>query len=217
MTAKKSRRARPATTPKPAPPFHNRRHELLAWMREDPSRALRYVAHAWFQCVKYEGKTDLAPMAEVLAALTEAEPKTLKERNGPRAWARRQPRVVALPTTQAEAGRSLVGWIEWWLKQREGGPPDELRRRRLLLDRRPMGEELSFVEWILCSIVANDALAAGWGEPRSRNIDEQEDSVIRELEKVTKRYRCNADHIALAVLVGWGMPRTKAKDALKRA
>lgn len=195
--------------------FHKRRLELLAWMREDPRRALRYVAYAWFQCAKYEGKADHAPMAEVLGALAEATIAALKERNGPRAWARRQQQGrVALPLSKAEAGRELVRRIEGWLKVHKAVRPNESRRSLLLA--RPTGEELSFVESVLF-IVSTDAPGAGWGPPSTRDLGEQEERMIRELDKVTRRLRYTTDHLAIAVLVGWGMPRTKAKDALKHA
>jgi len=190
------------------------RDSLLAWMREDPKRALRYVALAWFQCAKFEGKADHAPMAEVLGALAAAKLSAIVARNGPRAWARRQcDGRLALPRSKAEAGRQLVMWIKWWLDEHGVDLRGDLRA---LVRPASGNDELSFPEWIV-SVVSSEALSAGWGPPFSRDPDLVDERVVEELKKTIKRMRCTLEHLAIAVLVGWGMSRTLAKDAVKYA
>jgi hypothetical protein len=169
-------------------------------------------------------------MAEVLGTLAAVDTKALTERNGPRAWARRKRptdrveirgahrrtlvrRFVAIPRSKAEAGCELVEWIEWWLKEHRvdlGGD------RRALVRPVAPGEVASFTEWILWMVVAPSAPLAGWGKGRGP-IDEVEKRTVSALAKAVKRLRCTADHLAIAVLVGWGMTRAKAKDAVKYA
>jgi hypothetical protein len=190
-------------------------------MQEDPERALNYVATAYVRCSKYLGQRDKAPMAEVLFALSEASPKAITERNGPRAWARRQcskggyrilssgPEVPkpdvsghVIPWSAAESGRDLVHWIAWWIGIR--GLEGKLRREHCA--------NLAF--WI-AGIVAQLAPLAGWGKPASSDVDAIDARITDELCKVCKRTDYNARHLAIAVLVGWGMSRPKAKDALR--
>jgi hypothetical protein len=234
---------RPATKPrkrKPPRALRERSEDLLAWMHKDLRRALRYVALAWLQSAKYDGRSDDAPMAEVLGALAEASTAELTARNGPRAWARKQrpkgrseirpsdgrkmPRPVLpprgfvdLPRSKADAGRHLVRWIEWWLAEHGvdlAAPlPRDGRREVLVADVPP--DEVSFVKWVVGLVVATDAPAAGWGRPPSTDPDEIDRRVTAQLRRAIKRWDCTPVSIAIAVLVGWGLPRAKAKDAVR--
>jgi hypothetical protein len=177
-------------------------------------------------------------MAEVLGALAEATMGALTARNGPRAWARRQPPKIraeiwsggrkvpsavwpprgaaGLPHSKAGAGRHLVAGIASWMNAH----PVDLDRGRpsdspLLAPPPPNG--ISFTEWVVGLVVSRDALAAGWGHPISTDPDEVDRRVLAELRKTIRRSACRPVHIAIAVLTGWGLPRAKAKDALKRA
>jgi hypothetical protein len=151
-------------------------------------------------------------MAEILGALVKASPGDLKARNGPRAWARRQSVGGApFPRSKADAGRQLVSWIQTWLKEHHVDLDDD---RRVLALPPSTNEDLSFCEWIEF-VVSSDARAAGWGQPCDADIVVVQKRIVSELRKTIRRLRCTPEHLAIAVLVGWGMSRSKAKDALK--
>jgi hypothetical protein len=203
VTEKKNTRVEPRSKTKKAPAFHARRDALLAWMREDPRRALGYVAYAWLQRAKYFGHPEDAPMAEVLWALQDADARTLRAKNGPRAWAR-STCEMPFPLSKAEAGRKLVAWIEGWVKTHGDVPTKDAHARE-------------FAFWV-GGIVDMIAPIGGWGQPFSRDPGVIDGRVVAELAKLRGRLQqVKADHLAVAVLVGWGMSRAKAKDAVKYA
>ena len=188
-------------------------------MREDPRRALRYLALACVQRAKYEGDSDNAPMAEVLWALSVADAEAITARNGPRAWARKHPSGIRAddrdgvdsypaPRSKADAGRALVRVIERWIAKR---PHARDAHARLALTTAHCAE----LALCLTVAIATRATAVRWGASTSADHEEIDNRIAAELAKVRRRMRYTVDHLAIAALVGWGMSRAKAKDALK--
>lgn len=177
-------------------------------MRSHPELALRYVAHAWFESVRFgdESDYDRTALADVLTALAAADPSEISARGGPREWAqawhkrRRKANETILGTYQplerklAHAARDLVKEIDVWTAKST---------------RRVKPATLAANAFLYFAMTPGNV----WGPQRTGDVEQV---MIAKVKTAYRRIRVTSSMLAKALMVGWGISESKADGALKR-
>ena len=199
----------------------------LAWsapavrelLRRDPVRALRHVASALVARAARErvGSVEVARIASALVDALDAG--DIEALHSPASWARAYRRPLPSDGLRLLESIDAARFLERWIRDRSEMPATDVAfwASGLLLlvapsagfgppatdDEPHRGDDALRRE--------RAALDAQRPDDPAGNLDALELRIAREVAKVRRRSRYTPEHVARAVLVGWGMSRDAAR------